>query len=53
MPFHPTPPAAHATPASLRERAKLRLDKWRELINVDPRAARDELDMSINLTELR
>lgn len=52
MPFNPTPPAAAATPTELRERAKVRMAKWRELLHVDPRAARDELEMAKNLTEL-
>jgi hypothetical protein len=52
MPYNPPRPAAHATPTELRERARLRMEKWRELIHVDARAAREHMDVAVNLTEL-
>lgn len=50
--FIPKQPAAHATPTELRERAKTHMAKWRELLQDDPRAAREELEMATTLADL-
>ena len=43
---------AHASPTEMRARAKSELAKWRELLPVDPTAAREHLANASNLAML-